>query len=250
MHTLLRITPTLLGLMALVWLTGCVSTQKRYDKAQDLEAQGRHAEAAEYYIKVLEKEPDWEGGSERLREAGNQALLLLFDEADAARLDGDYDEALRRIDQFEALRDAARSVGVTLDVPADYAAFRDAVTESAIAAFIAEAERAERAGDWNDALAAYEKATAYTTNPDQRDDLVRRQADVHLRWAEYDFDREYYRAGFDHAQHALDLVGPDHPLAEHAVAMQATALEAGTRAIAFLPFWPTPSVRQKGRKAT
>lgn len=242
MHTLLRIIPTVIGVMTLLWMTGCASTQKRYDKAQDLEAQGRYAEAADYYIKVLEKDPDWEGGTERLQEAGNQAVVLLFDDADEARLDGNFDEALRRIDQLDALLDAARGVGVTLDVPNDYAAFRDAVTESAIEAFIAEADRAERAGDWSEALEAYEKAAVYTNNNDQREDLIQRQADVHLRWGEYEFDRDYYRAGFDHAQHALDLVGPNHPLSERALAMQVTALEAGTRAVAFLPFWRTDEV--------
>ncbi len=245
MHTLLRLTSTLICLAALLWMIGCASTQKRYDKAEDLELQGRYAEAAEYYIKVLEKEPDWEGAPERLREAGNQAVVLFFDEADAAQAEGNYDGALRALDRLDTLLDAAADVGVTLDVPDGYAQFRDDVIKSAVASFIDRAERAERAGDWDAALRAYQRAADYTSDPEQRAQLTASQAEVHLRWADYDFGRAYYRAGFDHAQVAIDLVGPTHPVAERARAMQATALEAGTRAVAFLPFWRTEEVARE-----
>ena len=43
MNTLLRLTSTAICLAALLWMTGCASTQKRYDKAEDLELQGRYA---------------------------------------------------------------------------------------------------------------------------------------------------------------------------------------------------------------
>ena len=244
MHTLLRMKPAFfLGLMLV--LAGCASTQKRYDKAEDLELQGRYAEAADYYIKVLEKEPDWEGAPERLQEAGNQAVILFFDEADAAQAEGNYDAALDALDRLDALRDAADRVGVTLAVPDGYATFRNDVVKSAIAAFIDRAEEAERAGDWDEALRAYDRAAAYTDDPEQRARLTTAQAEVHLSWAEYEFDLEHFRAGFDHAQHAFDIVGPGHPVAEHALAMQATALEAGTRAVAFLPFWRTEEVARE-----
>lgn len=241
MPTLLRYAPALIGLAALL-VAGCASTQKRYDKAQDLEAEGRYAEAADYYIKVLEKDAAWEGAAERLREAGNRAIEGYLEEADAAKFAGNYDDALRILDRLDALRDDAQDVGVTLDVPDDYAAYRDDVTDRAIETFIARAERAEEAGDWDDALEAYDDAARYTTDPDRLAGFVQAQAEIHLRWAEYDFDRDAYRAGFDHAQHALDLVGPEHPLAERARAMQATALDAGTRTVAFVPFWRTEEV--------
>ena len=244
MHTLLRMAPAcLLGLMLM--LAGCVSTQKRYDKAQDLELQGRYAEAAEYYIKVLKKEAEWEGAPERLQEAGNRAVEMFLEDAEAAKFAGNYAAALRALDRLDALRDAAEGVGVTLDVPDDYASYRDELTESAIEAFIARAERAEQAGDWNEALRAYDRAARYTDDPDQRAALVQAQAEVHLRWADNEFARDYFRAGFDRAQQALDLVGPEHPLAERALAMQATALEAGARAVAFLPFWRTEDVARE-----
>ncbi len=241
MHTRLHITPAItLGLLLI--LAGCASTQKRYDKAQDLEVQGRYAEAAEYYIKVLKKEAEWEGASERLREAGNHAVAFFLDEAEAARLEGNYDVALRALDHLDKLRAGAAGVGVTLDVPGDYAAYRQELAEMAVEALLRRAERAEQAGHWREALDAYERAARYTDDPDRLAEFARLQANVLLQWAEYDFDHEYYRAGFDRAQHALDLLGPGHPLAERALALQEATLEAGTRFVAFLPFWRTEDV--------
>ena len=242
MNTRLRAAPTLLFIAVLLGLAGCVSTQKRYDKAQDLEAQGRYVEAAEYYIKVLEKEAQWEGAPERLQEASDHAIALLFDEADAARREGDYDDALRALDHLDELHAAAAAVGVTLDWPEDYASYRQEVAQTAVADLLRRGERAEQAGDWREALDAYERAARYTDDPERQAEFSALQANVHLQWAQYDFDSEYYRAGFDRAQHTIDLVRPGHPLAERAVAFQESALASGTRFVAFLPFWRTDDV--------
>jgi len=239
MHTSLRATPTLLCFAVLLILAGCASTQKRYDKAQDLEAQGRYAEAAEYYIKVLDKEAAWEEAPERLREAGNRAVAFFFDEAEAARFEGNYDAALRALDRLDDLRADAAGVGVTLDAPENYVAYRQELVQTAVEDLLRRGQRAEQAGDWREALDTYERAARYTDDPDRLAEFARLQANVHLHWAEYDFDHEYYRAGFDRAQHAIDLLGPRHPLAERARAFQEDALASGTRFVAFLPFWRT-----------
>lgn len=239
----------ILGSLALLlWTAGCVSTQKRYDKAQDLEAQGRYAEAAEYYVKVLQKEAEWEGADERLRVTGNRAVTMLLDAAEAARSAGRYDEALAILDRMDALRNEVASVGVMLDVPETYASYRRELTEDAIAALLRRGEHAEEIGDWGDALRAYERAARYTDDPDRQDAFVRRQADVHLQWAEQERDREHFQAAFDRAKHVIDLLGPDDPMAEHALALQDDALNAGTRFVAFLPFWRTEEVARVAPK--
>lgn len=242
MYTWRRFLVTLLSGVVLVGAAGCVSTQKRYDKAQDLELQGRFAEAADYYIRVLEREPGWEGALERLQEAGTRAVEGYLAEAEAARLEGRYDEALGVLDRLDALRAEAADVGVALQVPVTYASYRESLAESAIEALLRRGERAEQAGDWPEALQAYERAVRYTDDPVRRAAFAGLQAGVHLRWAEQDLDGERYQAGFEHAGHILDLVPPEHPLADRALVLQDEALEAGTRIVAFLPFWRTEDV--------
>ncbi len=239
-----RIFPTIFLAGCLLLCAGCVSTQKRFDKAQDLESQGRYAEAAAYYVKVLEKEPDWPEARERLREAGARAVEAYLDVADAAKAEDRFDDALRTLDRLDALRDDADGVGVTLAVPDGYAAYRQDIKRSAVEALLRRGEQAEQRGDWSKALDAFERARHYA-DAEQRADLTRRQAGVHVRWGEQEADRERYRAAFGHAQQALDLLRPDHPMAERARALQQAALEAGTRFVAFLPFWRTDAVARE-----
>ncbi|MFQ5571341.1 MAG: tetratricopeptide repeat protein [Rhodothermales bacterium] len=245
MHTFRRATTTITGLLVLLLGAGCASTQKRYDKAQDLENQGRYAEAVEYYVKVLAKEPDWPEARERLREAGALALDAYLDEAEAAQFEGHYEDALRTLNRLDALRFEAAGVGVTLIVPDTYATQRLTLIKKAYETLVLRGEHAEQAGDWQDALRAYERAGRYSPNAEAQADLAERRARVYLRWAEYDLDREYYQAGFGRAQHALDLVGPEHPLARQALDVQAFALEAGTRFVAFLPSWRSEAVARE-----
>lgn len=242
MYTPCRYSILLLGLLL---AAGCVSTQERYDQAEDLTAQGRYAEAARYYVKVLEKDPDWPDARERLEEVGARAVEAYLAEAEAAQAEGHYAGALGVLDRLDALRADAVGVGVTLDVPEGYAAFRDALADAALVAAVHDGEAAERRGDWAAALAAYERATAYTGDPDRRADLRRRQARVHLIWAGREADAGHYRAAFDRAGQVFDLLSPGHPLADDAHVLQEDALAAGTRRVAFLPFWQTEAVERE-----
>ncbi len=240
-----RIRRTLLLTACLLLCAGCVSTQKRFEKAQDLENQGRYAEAAAYYVKVLEKEPDWPEARERLRQTGARAVEAYLAQADAAQAEGRYDDALRTLERLDDLREEADDVGVTLAVPDDYAAYRDDLRRSAVEALLRRGEEAEARGDWSKALDAYQRARHYAAAPERLADITRRQAGVYLRWGRQDADREHYRAAFARAQQALDLLGPDHLLAAPALALQEDALEAGTRFVAFLPFWRTEAVARE-----
>ncbi|HMB93556.1 MAG TPA: hypothetical protein VKP65_22070 [Rhodothermales bacterium] len=233
---------SLLLLSTVLLVAGCASTQKRFEKAQDLEAEGRYAEAADYYIKVLEKERDWEDARESLQEVGAQAVENYLAEVEAAAEAERFDDAARALDRLDALRNAASSVGVTLSVPSDYASYRRDINRRAVVFFIREGEQAEEERNWNQALSAYGEARAYAVDPRQADELVERQGAVYVRWAAADADRDYFRASFDHAQEAIDLLGPDHPVARDAANVQQEALELGTRYVAFLPFWRTDAV--------
>lgn len=240
---MLRYTSLLLLLLGTALLVaGCASTQKRFEKAQELEQEGRYAEAADYYIKVLEKEKDWESARAGLQDVGALAVENFLLEAGAAAEAERFDNAVRALDRLDALRDAARDVGITLAVPSDYAAYRRDINRQAVAFFIQQGEQAEAERNWDGALAAYGEARGYAVDPRQADELVERQGGVYVRWAATDADRDYFRAAFDHAQAAIDLLGPDHPVGRDAAEVQQEALELGTRYVAFLPFWRTDAV--------
>ncbi|MDX1548772.1 MAG: hypothetical protein R3247_17370, partial [Rhodothermales bacterium] len=181
MTSLRTVTTTLLVLLL---AAGCASTEKRYDKAGDLEAEGRYAEAAAYYIKVLEKEPGYEDARARLRDAGARAIAMLMDEARAAEARSDYDAAVRALDRLEHLIGEADGVGITLQEPDGFAAYRAAVTADGVRWQLARGDEAEREGRWRRALDAYERAATYTADPATRRLLAERQAAAHLGWAE------------------------------------------------------------------
>ncbi|MGI9173861.1 MAG: hypothetical protein ACR2GR_00890 [Rhodothermales bacterium] len=231
-----RRTPLLALSLCLLLATGCVSTQKRYEKATRLEAEARYAEAARYYAKVLKKEPAWEDAHLRPADVGGRAIDGFLTDAENAEHRGDYDEAVEALERIDDLRALAEEVGVDLPVPDRYADYRASVTEQAITDLLRRGERAERERRWAEALNAYERAAQrYAVPPAQEAALVRRRADVLLRWSRDELAAAHYRAAFDRAGQAADLFGPDVPETEAAYRLQEEALDRGTRYVAFLP---------------
>ena len=231
-----RHTPLLALPLCLILVAGCVSTQKQYEKATRLEAEARYAEAARYYAKVLKKEPVWEDARLRLAGVGGQAINCFLTDAEIAERQGDYDEAVEALEHLDDLRALAEEVGVDLPVPERYADYRASLTERAFAEWLRRGERAERERRWAEALNAYERATGrYAVPPAQEAALVQRQADVLLRWSEDELAAAHYRAAYERAGQAADLLGPDVPGTEAAYRLQEEALDRGTRYVAFLP---------------
>ena len=222
--------------LCLILAAGCVSTQKRYEKATCLESEGRYAEAARYYAKVLKKEPAREEAYTRLADVGGRAIDGFLTDAEDAEREGDYDEAVQALERLDALRALADEVGVDLAVPERYADYRASLTEQAVTEWLRRGERAERERRWAEALNAYERAAGrYAVPPAQQADLVQRQADVLLRWSEDELAAEHYRAAFDRAGQAADLLSPDVPATRVAYQLQEEALDRGARYVAFLP---------------
>lgn len=239
-----RLSLLLVTLLLFAVGSGCKSTQKRYEKATQLEAQARWAEAARYYIEVLEREPDFEDARQRLAEVGAFAIDDYLAAADAALAEGLPDAAIIELEHLDALRDDAHGVGVRLAVPATYADYRARVERQALVALLQQGDRAERAADWNAALAAYERALGYANSPDTEADIREAQGRIHLKWARQEVAHGRNRAGFDLAAHVASFAGPDHPLAVEAFALQEEALAAGTRYVAFLPLAQTDAARR------
>jgi hypothetical protein len=237
-----RTAPLWAALLLLTTALGCTSTRERFERAVDLEEEGRWAEASRHYIQVLEDEPNWEGARDRLRTAGANAVDAYLAAAKAAEQAEDFEAAVEHLDALDDLRDDAADVGVTLAVPDNYAATRSRLMDEALAAVLRRGERAEQDGDWREALDAYERAERYARTPEMDMQLAEMQARVHLKWAEDEADRGYFRAAYERAGSTLALLGPDHPLSRRARTLQADALDIGTQFAALLPLGQTQSV--------
>ena len=228
-------------LLGLPLLAGCVGSKERYEAGIELAARGRHAEAVRYYAAVLERAPT-ETARERLLEAGTQAAGELLEEARAAERRGGYDEALRVLERLDTLRAETERVGVALPLPNSYPAYRTSMLEAAIAARLRRAERAERTGDWAEAVQTYEAVQAAYDLPEaRRTALDQARARALLRWSRQELGQKHYRDAYRLAQDAVNAGGGQ---TSEAAQVQADALAAGTRSVAFLPLWVPATVEQ------
>ena len=228
------------SLFLLAAVVGCVSTEKRYKKGQQLESQGRLEEAAQRYITVLTKDPNMEDARQRLAEVGAKVVDDYLKEARANEADGYFENAVAAILRIDGLRARTGQVGVALAVPDDYADFRLDMVDAAVTSLFRQGEDLERAGRWADALQRYERMLPYPLDPDQRLRVDDARARLHLQWAGQDMERGSFRSAYQHAQQALEIYGPDSPAGAEGRTIQKAALEAGTRTVAVLPFWAEP----------
>lgn len=237
MNTFTHYTRRLLVVLGMaIILAGCVSTQKRYEKGQALEADGRYLEAAGYYVKVLEREPGWADARVRLQEAGDRAVAAQLDAARTAEADGRFDQAVRALDAVADLARRAAAVDVRLAVPDDLDAYRREMTDEAVEVLFRRGETAEEQGRWADAIEAYDRARArYRLTTPQQEALAEARARTLVRWGADDLARGRHRAAYDRAAQVLKGWAPDTPMGRQAQALQQDALAAGTRHIAFLP---------------
>ena len=223
--------------VALVGITvaGCVSTKDRYERAQELTREGRYAEAARAYVRVLREEPDWPSARSELQAVGQRSVDRLLDEAETAADTERYEMAVASLDALDALRADVASVGVDLAVPDDYEAFRDETVSAAADQLVSTGRRAEEQGDWRAAVDAYERARQYVQREARLVMLDTAQARVSMQWAADEMERHHFRRAYERAAFAIDLVGLEHRLARDAEALQQAAIEQGTRVVAFLP---------------
>ncbi len=220
-------------------IAGCVTTKDRYERAQDLAAEGRHVEAARAYVRVLEADADWTEAREELKAVGPRAVEDLLDEAEAQAADGRYEDAVATLRTLDDLRAGTDAVGVTLDVPDDYASYRAELIRTAADTLVEEGSAAEDAGDWADAAEAYARARDYVMDAERVARLEEAEARVWMRWSEEELAKNRYRAAYERAANIADLLPSEHPIRQEAAALQAAAIEEGSRVVAFLPLWRT-----------
>lgn len=202
-----------------------------------MESKGRLEEAAQRYIKVLNKDPSMQDARVRLENVGSQLIDTYLQQASAYESTGAYENAVSALNRIDSLRRRTSQVGIVLSVPEGYEDYRQEMIDAAVASLFEQGEANEQAGNWAEALRRYERLRSYPLSPEQARRADRARAGVHIKWAEQDMARAYFRAAFNRAQNALDIVGPDSETGKRALQLQKAALEAGTRSVAVLPFW-------------
>jgi tetratricopeptide (TPR) repeat protein len=226
-------------------LIDCVSVEKRYRKGQELESKGRLEEAAQRYIKVLKKDPSMQDARVRLEDVGFQLIDTYLEQTHAYESTGAYENAVSTLNRIDNLRRRTSQVGVVLSVPEGYEDFRQEMIDAAIASLFEQGELNEQAGNWAEALRRYQRLRSYPLSPAQARRVDEARAGVHIKWAEQDLGRAYFRAAFGRAQKALDILGPDSETGNRALQLQKAALEAGTRTVAVLPFWASTGAAEE-----
>ncbi|WP_022836208.1 hypothetical protein [Salisaeta longa] len=231
-------------LVAVFSAAGCVSTQDRYEEAQALTAEGRYVEATRYYVRVLTEEPSWTDARAELRAVGQRAVDRLLQTTERHAAAERYQAAVASLRTVDDLRAAARGVDVSLTVPSNYQRYRAEMRRAAADALIARAQRAEDAGDWPDAHAAYTEARSYIATEARRTALNQAQARVLVHWGQQNIQKGRFQTAYKRLGQVTQFVKSGHPLAETSRKLQADAVARGTRRVAFLP------VTQDGRAAT
>ena len=234
----------LLSVVAAAAVVGCVSTQERFDKGLELEQQGRYAEAADAYIRVLEKEPEWEDTRARLQIVGARAIDEYMADASAAAQASDFERAVELVARVDGLRARARGVRVTLSVPEDFADFRARMRRRALGSLTRQGERHAEAGRWAEALDAYSRALNYTNSGQKRAELNEARGRVNLGWAEYEISQGHFRDAIARTDDLIALLGPRHPLSDQAMYLQREAIAAATQFVAFVPIGLTREARR------
>lgn len=243
MTTISRLVSVLL-LACLV--AGCVSTKKRYERAQAFEEAGDVVQAAEAYIEVLESDRDFEDAAGRLITMGTRALAYLWDTAADLESTGAFELALTELDRMVSIHDGASDVGVTLELPPDFEARRAFYLEAAVDSAMREADDAAASGNLEAALATLTRVRSRYEIPDsRRSDLDHQLGEVLLTLARADMDLGRFKSGYDTALRAVEILDPyDDEFEDAARELAGEALEQGIRGLALVPFVPSDAWRR------
>ena len=220
-------------LVLLLALAACAPPpDELYNRGQQLELEGRYEEAADHYIRALEREPGMRKAQGRLHVVGGILIGRYLAEAAAAP---DPPAAADAYLAAEALIARAAAVGVVLDqAPPTFDDDLARALDDAVEFLIAEGAGHLDAGRFDAALAAFAQAGRYRPSREQAEALRVFTFDAHLAWAEAELAAGRYRAAFDRAGAARPFAGGDRTPAE-VDALQAEALDRGSVYAAVFP---------------
>jgi tetratricopeptide (TPR) repeat protein len=227
-----------------VSLAACTSATKRYEQGQELQREGRSAEAAERFIQALKKDSRLDSARAGLRTAGAAAIATYLRTASDSTTPADA-----AADAYLAVDDLQRralEVGIYLVEPNGYAESRRAAFDRAIDHALADARRLAPRGDFSGGLRRLDRAlSAYQPGGLQARAIGGGRADVLLAWARADTGQARFRTAFQRVDGVAAIIGATTQQADQARAIQAAALARGTRRVAVVPAWATVAARRE-----
>ena len=233
-------------LLTVAFATACASAEDRLNEGISLQSQGRYIQAVYRYADAIEKDRELVSARERLRAAGDSAVMVAMDDADELERRDDPVQAANRYVEIDRMLARVREVGERIDLPRDYSAIRRGIFDHAIEWQMAQGDQANEAGRWEDARGYYANARQnYLPSRDQVEASFDAETRLLLAWAEVDFQDRYYRSAYDRAGEALEVRGS--PARETVLAvrdLQDRALAAGTVVLAVVPVTAEPDVRE------
>jgi len=213
----------------------CASATDRLQQGIELEQRGRPVDAARRYIDALKKDASLADARARLQDTGNRAVQDYLAEAAATEARGYSGSAADVLFQLDELRRDASAVGVTLAVPADYAAQRRAMMDRAVEQAMRAAGLSAGRREYAEAIRLLDQGQRWQPTPEQRARMNEARFDAHLGWAEEDAAAGRYRSAFDRAGRAAGIFGRDASAAVRALELQQEVLRRGTVRVAVFP---------------
>jgi tetratricopeptide (TPR) repeat protein len=224
-------------------LTGCASANKRFEQGAQLQASGRHAEAAVRYIEALKKDSRLDSARAGLKAAGAAAIENWL--ATAAAPTTQPDAAAEQFIAIDDLSRRALEVGVFLVPPNDYDARKRTAFDKAIKDDIDDAPLLSAQRQYADAMNRLRRAaTAYQPSADQATAIGNAGAQVSISWARADTTAGQFRTAYDRVAQLPNIPGLSRAMLDDVRALQAAALTRGTRRIAVIPPSATVNARR------
>lgn len=232
-------------LASLALLSACASATDRLNDGLALQSQGRYVEAVYRYAEAVEKDRELISAQEALLAAGDTAVMVAMDEADALERRGDPVSAAGRYRTIDQMLARVRQVGLRVPVPGDYSTIRRAIFDTAINWQMVRGDEAAHEGRWEDARRLYQGARGdYLPSRDQVEESYDAETRVLLQWADIELEDGRPRLAYELAEQALTV--RSSPARETVLAvrdLQETALDQGRVVLAVVPVTADPTVR-------
>jgi len=228
------------SLILAVLIAGCVSAEKRYEQAQQAEAEGRWAAAADLYIGALRRDADYPGARDGLRASGGRAVDGYLSSAGDFEGAGRFEQAIGEYTRADSLIQRASAVHVVLEAPADFAERKRNAYARAMDQALDAGERDLAAGRFEQAANTFKRAIeSFRPDAQQRARAQDGRYRALLAAAGELRDGARYQDAYIQVQRALAIYGEDAAKSADARSLRDKVIAEGTVSMAAVPVWRT-----------